>query len=51
MKNNIPKVVYYNIKLKKTKILKENKNKRVVYRWVNNINHKTYIGSSINFFC
>jgi len=25
------------------------RNKAVVYRWVNNINKKTYIGSSVNF--
>lgn len=44
-----PILVYNNVKLNKAKILKENQNKKVVYRWVNNINHKTYIGSSVNF--
>lgn len=42
-----PEVIYNNSKEDKT--FKENKNKRVVYRWVNQINNKAYIGSSINF--
>lgn len=29
-------------------MLSENKNKGVIYRWVNNINNKTYIGSTVN---
>ena len=44
-----PEVIYNNSKEDKTRIFKENKNKRVVYRWVNKINNKAYIGSSINF--
>jgi group I intron endonuclease len=32
----------------KTKIISENKNKSGVYRWVNNINGKTYIGSAVD---
>ena len=48
--NNInPVKIYINVELSKDKILKENKNKAVVYRWINNINNKTYIGSSVNF--
>ena len=30
-------------------IFKENKNKSVVYRWVNKINNKSYIGSTTDF--
>lgn len=33
----------------KKPIFAENKNKCLVYRWVNDINGKTYIGSTINF--
>ena len=43
-----PLVVYFNCELEKSRILTENKDKAVVYRWVNNINNKTYIGISIN---
>lgn len=43
-----PVVTYSNCELEKGRILTENKDKAVVYRWVNNINDKTYIGSSIN---
>lgn len=43
-----PLVVYFNCELEKSRIFAENKDKAVVYRWVNNINNKTYIGSSIN---
>jgi len=44
----IPLIIYFNVKTEKSKILKDNKNKAGVYRWVNLINNKTYIGSSIN---
>ncbi len=44
-----PVVIYGNSDLQKDQILKENKNKVVVYRWVNNINNKTYVGSSVDF--
>ena len=40
--------MYFNCELEKSRIFAENKDKAVVYRWVNNINNKTYIGSSIN---
>lgn len=43
-----PIITYSNCELEKSRILADNKNKAVVYRWVNNINNKTYIGSSIN---
>ena len=46
---NFPVVIYNNAKEDKIRIFKENQNKKVIYRWVNKINHKTYIGSSINF--
>lgn len=39
---------YHNVELNKAKILEDNRNRAGVYRWVNNINNKTYIGSSIN---
>nr|QDG01229.1 GIY-YIG endonuclease [Scytalidium sp.] len=42
-------ITYSNCELEKNRILKENKNKAVVYRWTNNVNQKTYIGSSVNF--
>nr|YP_009364357.1 GIY-YIG endonuclease [Ophiocordyceps sinensis]ARF03391.1 GIY-YIG endonuclease [Ophiocordyceps sinensis]QDH07228.1 GIY-YIG endonuclease [Ophiocordyceps sinensis] len=32
----------------KSIILKDTKNKAGIYRWVNKVNHKTYIGSSVN---
>ena len=44
-----PIVIYNNSDLQKDQILKENKNKVVVYRWVNNVNNKTYVGSSVDF--
>lgn len=44
-----PVVIYNDAKKDKVRIFKENQNKRVVYRWVNKNNNKTYIGSSINF--
>lgn len=43
-----PVVIYQNCELEKARILRDNKNKPVVYRWVNNINSKTYVGSSVN---
>jgi hypothetical protein len=41
-------VTYSNADLQKLSILKDNKSKTGVYRWVNLLNNKTYIGSSIN---
>nr|ATI20190.1 ribosomal protein S3 [Juglanconis oblonga] len=43
-----PIVKYSNVIENKRIILKENKGKAGVYRWVNNLNGKSYIGSSIN---
>jgi group I intron endonuclease len=44
----IPIVVYPNAFLNKSIILKDNKNKVGIYRWVNKENGNTYIGSSVN---
>lgn len=43
-----PIICYSNANLDKYKILEDNKNKGGIYRWVNNINNKSYIGSSID---
>ena len=43
-----PIVKYDNACEDKSKILKENKNKSGVYRWINKLNGKTYVGSSTN---
>lgn len=45
----IPVKIYCNCEIDKTRILQENKNKIVIYRFINNVNNKTYVGSSINF--
>ncbi len=44
----IPLRSYYNIRESKSVIYKESKNKSVIYRWVNKINNKCYIGSAID---
>lgn len=44
----IPIVVYPDAFLNKSIILKDNKNKVGIYRWVNKENCNTYIGSSVN---
>lgn len=44
----VPVVVYSNTDTQKVLILKDNKLKSGVYRWINKENGKTYIGSSIN---
>lgn len=44
----IPLRSYYNIIESKSVIYKESKNKSVIYRWVNKINNKCYIGSAID---
>ena len=57
MKNNnkiilqssiVPIVLYSNAGLQKKLIKQENKAKAGIYRWINKINGKTYIGSAIN---
>jgi len=42
----VPVKKYANTDLNKLEILKENKGKSGIYRWINNINGKSYIGSS-----
>lgn len=44
----IPVVIYPDAFLDKPVILKNNKNKAGIYRWVNKVNGNTYIGSSVN---
>ena len=43
----IPIITYDNVFTNKSTILKENRSKSGVYRLVNNLNGKSYIGSSI----
>lgn len=43
-----PAALYPDAFLNKNIILKDNKNKAGVYRWVNKVNGSTYIGSSVN---
>lgn len=50
-KDNInlkPQIKYYNADTDKINIFADNRNKIGIYRWINNFNGKTYIGSSIN---
>jgi len=44
----VPIKIYSNADIDKAKILKENKQKSGIYLWINLINNKQYIGSSIN---
>ena len=44
----IPLLTYDNSENKRKEIIKDNKDKSGVYRWINNINGKCYIGSSAN---
>lgn len=39
---------YVNAELLKDEILKDNRDRSGVYRWVNNLNGKTYVGSGVN---
>ena len=43
-----PVKIYSNADLQKQNIINENKNKSGIYQWVNILNGKTYIGSSVN---
>ncbi len=43
----IPAAIYPNAYLNKSMILEDNKNKTGIYRWVNKVNGKTYIGSGV----
>ena len=44
----IPVASYNNAELHKKYIIKENRGKAGIYRWINKINGKSYVGSSIN---
>lgn len=55
MKNNndkeiIPIYSYTNAGIFKEKVLSDNKNKSGIYKWVNNVNDKCYVGSSIYLY-
>lgn len=43
-----PTIIYNNCDLDKVEILDNNRNKGGIYCWINNINDKIYVGSSIN---
>lgn len=43
-----PQIKYYNADVDKINIFADNRKKIGVYRWINNLNGNTYIGSSIN---
>jgi len=44
----IPLIKYTNAYSSRSLVCKENKNKSGVYRWVNNTNGKSYLGSSVS---
>lgn len=44
----VPQKVYKNADTDKLQTLKENKHKSGIYRWINQVNSKSYIGSSVN---
>jgi len=44
----IPVIIYTNADKNKSVICEENKNKSGVYMWINNINGKSHVGSSIS---
>lgn len=44
----VPVKCYDNPEIQKSIILEENKNKSLIYRWINKINNKDYLGSSGN---
>ena len=50
MNNNLitPIKHYNNALINKSKILFENKGKSGIYRWINKLNNKTYVGSGLN---
>lgn len=47
-RNVFPVVIYLNLDINKKSIIKENKGKSGIYRWINKITGKSYIGGSIN---
>lgn len=48
MKKITPIKIYSNAFINKNKILLDNKNKPGIYKWINNINGNTYVGSGLN---
>lgn len=48
IRNLNPIKLYLNSDLDKLNILNENKNKQGINSWINNLNNKIYVGSSIN---
>lgn len=46
--NVTPIIIYNNCDLDKVKILNDNRNQGGIYCWINNINDKIYVGSSVN---
>ena len=44
----IPIKIYSNAEADKAQILSDNQNKSGIYRWVNNLNTKKYVGSGLN---
>lgn len=44
----IPLLVYDHAEKQRTEIIKDNSNKSGVYRWINKVNGKCYIGSSVD---
>lgn len=45
---SLPIITYNNSWLNKSNALKDNKNKSGIYRWINRINNKSYVGGSVN---
>jgi hypothetical protein len=45
----VPAAIYTNPDLQKKRIIKENKGKSGIYRWINQKSGKDYIGSSVDF--
>nr|YP_009262167.1 GIY-YIG endonuclease [Chrysoporthe cubensis]AMX22242.1 GIY-YIG endonuclease [Chrysoporthe cubensis] len=46
--NITPTIIYNDCDLDKVKILNDSRNKAGIYCWINNINDKFYVGSSVN---
>lgn len=44
----LPAIIYDDADIYKLKAVNENKNRSGVYRWVNKVNGKSYVGSSVN---
>ena len=49
--SGIPLLTYSNADTEKQSIFKDNKRKCGIYRWVNNLNGKSYVGSATNRIC